>query len=87
MDEYSLWKKIFETDDDLELKELLRLVVFDYDARDLVFKKLLYLKNLPNEMVNININIDKSLSDFPNEKLIEKISDDIMKQLVKKDLV
>ena len=81
MEEYSIWERIFECDDDIEVERLIKLVVFDEDARDLVFNKIMYLHNIPKEMVNININIDRSLKDFPANMLIEKISNDIMNQL------
>lgn len=83
MEEYSIWEKIFDTKDDIELERLLRLVVFDEDARDLVFDKLLYYKNIPEKMVNINIRVDKEINNFPFEKLISQISSDIMEQMKK----
>ena len=87
MEEYSIWERIFECDDDIEVERLIKLVVFDEDARDLVFNKIMYLHNIPKEMVNININIDRSLKDFPVNMLIEKISNDIMTQLSKKEII
>lgn len=87
MEEYSIWERIFECDDDIEVERLIKLVVFDEDARDLVFNKIMYLHNIPKEMVNININIDRSLKDFPANMLIEKISNDIMTQLSKKEII
>jgi hypothetical protein len=83
MEEYSIWKKIFECDDDIEMENLIRLVVINDDARDLLFEKLLLLKNKPKEMINIKINIDKSLCDFPVEVLLKQISNDIMEKLNK----
>lgn len=87
MEEYSIWKNIFETDDDIEIEKLLKLVVFDEDARDLVFNKILYYKNIPDEMINITIKVDKSLNEFPAEKLIKQISNDIMEQLNEKEII
>lgn len=87
MEEYSIWKKIFDTDDDIEIEKLIKLVVFDEDARDLVFEKILYLKNMPKEMVSININIDKELYGFPYSELIKQISNDIMEHLTKKEII
>lgn len=87
MEEYSIWKKIFDTDDDIEIEKLIKLVVFDEDARDLVFEKILYLRNMPKEMISININIDKELYGFPFDKLIKQISNDIMNQLTKKEVI
>lgn len=87
MEEYSIWERIFECDDDIEVERLIKLVVFDEDARDLVFNKIMYLHNIPKEMINININIDRSLKDFPANMLIEKISNDIMTQLSKKEII
>ena len=81
MEEYNIWKKIFESDDDITLEALVELVVKNQDARELVMDNLLNYKNQPKQLVKVNINIDKELSDFPTEKILSKVSDDLIKQM------
>ncbi len=81
MEEYNIWQRIFEEDNEIKLEALIRLVIDDSKTADLIFNNLLDLKSTSKKVVKLNINIDKSLEDFPADDLIEKISSDIRKQL------
>ena len=81
MEEYNIWKKIFEEDDEVTLGALIELVVRDFDARELVLDNLLILKNKPKQFAKVNINIDKSLEDLPVDEILARISKDIYNQM------
>lgn len=85
LDELEVWEHIFLEKDDDRLYYLIRMVVTDECAREYVFDKLTELKNKPTEKIEINIDIDKSLKDYPVDLLAQKITKDIISD-IKKDI-
>lgn len=85
LDELEVWEHIFLEKDEDRLGYLIRMVVTDECAREYVLDKLIELKNKPTEKIEINIDIDKSLSDYPVELLAEKIAKNIIDE-IKKDI-
>ena len=81
MEEYNIWKKIFEEDDEITLEALIELVIKNEEARELVIDNLIQLKNKPKQMAKVNINIDKSLKDLPTDEILARISKDIYNQM------
>lgn len=81
MEEYNIWHKIFNEEDDIVIEKLIELVVTDDDARDLVFDNIMKLKNIPNKMFKFNINIDKSLMNVPPEVIAKQVATDIIENL------
>lgn len=85
LDELEVWEHIFLEKDEDRLGYLIRMVVTDECAREYVLDKLIELKNKPTEKIEINIDIDKSLKDYPVDLLAEKIAQDIINK-IKKDI-
>lgn len=85
LDELEVWEHIFLEKDEDRLGYLIKMVVTDECAREYVLDKLIELKNKPTEKIEININIDQSLEDYPVELLAEKIVKDIIND-IKKDI-
>lgn len=85
LDELEVWEHIFLEKDEDRLGYLIRMVVTDECAREYVLDKLIELKNKPTEKIEINIDIDKNLKDYPVELLAEKIAEDIIDS-IKKDI-
>lgn len=81
MEEYNIWSKIFECDDDITLETLVELVVKDEDARDLVLNNLIKYKEEPKQMVKVNVNIDKELKDLPVDEILAQVSRDVFRQM------
>ena len=81
MEEYNIWKKIFESDDEITLEALIELVIKNEDARELVLDNLIEYKNKPKQMAKVNINIDKDLKDLPTDEILARISKDIYNQM------
>lgn len=81
MEEYNIWKKIFEEDDEITLEALVELVVKDEDARELVLDNLLILKNRPKQIAKVSINIDKKAENLPVDEILAQVSKDIYKQM------
>ena len=81
MEEYNIWKKIFDSDDEITLEALVELVVRDENARDLVVDNIMKFKKLPQQIVKVNINIDKELENLPIEELLAQVSKDVVKQM------
>ena len=85
LDELEVWEHIFLEKDEDRLGYLIRMVVTDECAREYVLDKLIELNNKPTEKIEINIDIDKNLKDYPVELLAEKIAEDIIDS-IKKDI-
>ena len=83
MEEYNIWKKIFDCDDDITLYALIDLVIEDEDAKELVIDNLLKYKKQPKQMVKVNINIDKELKDLPIDEILARVTKDICRQIDK----
>ena len=81
MEEYNIWKKIFEEDDEITLEALIELVIKNEEARELVIDNLMILKNKPNQIARVNVNIDKELEDLPTDEILARISKDIYNQM------
>lgn len=81
MEEYNIWKKIFEEDDEITLGALIELVIKDEEARELVLDNLLILKNRPKQVAKVSINIDKEAENLPVDEILAQVSKDIFKQM------
>lgn len=81
LEEYYIWNKIFKEEDELKLKNLIKLVVEDEDARELVFENLINLKQQPNQMIKLTVNVDKDIKDYPVTSLANSIVKEIIKKL------
>lgn len=81
MEEYNIWKKIFEEDDEITLEALVELVVRDEEARELVVDNLMRINNQPKQIVKVNINVDKEVKNLPVEEIIAQVSKDVVKQM------
>lgn len=81
LEEYYIWKKIFEEDNEFKIRNLLNLVIMNDDAREYVYDQILKLKNNDNEIIKLEINIDKDLKNYPINHLAEKIVDDLIKKI------
>ena len=81
MEEYNIWKKIFEEDDEVTLEALIELVVRDEEARELVLDNLLTLKSKPKQIAKVSINIDKEAEDLPVDEILARVSKDIYNQM------
>jgi hypothetical protein len=73
LEEYFIWKKIFEEADEVDIYNLIKLVICDEAAREYVCDKILELKNKANNMVKLSINIDKDLECYPVALLANEI--------------
>lgn len=80
LEEYFIWKKIFETNDLLKIEKLVNLVIQDPDAKNLVSKEIISLKERNKEVYKLNVNIDKELVDYPIEELAKNIVEEIIKK-------
>lgn len=73
-------EKIFETNDLLKIEKLVNLVIQDPDAKNLVSKEIISLKERNKEVYKLNVNIDKELVDYPIEELAKNIVEEIIKK-------
>ena len=74
LDEYYIWKQIFESSEKDQIKNLIRLVIMNEDARDYVADKIICSKE-NKKIYKISINLDK-------ESLEENKADEIARELV-----
>ena len=74
LDEYYIWKQIFESEEKEQIKNLIRLVIMSDDAREYVSNKIIDSKE-SKKIYKISINLDK-------ESLEENKADEIARELV-----
>ena len=80
LEEYYIWKKIFEEKNDMEMYNLIKLVIYNDDAREYVYEKI---RELKQNKVKLNINIDKEIEGYPIELLADKIVDRLINEIKK----
>ncbi len=74
LEELYIWRKIFEQENnDLDLKNLIKLVVEEPDAREYIFKKVKEKSSPIIKRYNININLDKNIEKYDLEELSDMI--------------
>ena len=74
MNEYIIWKKIFEEKDEEMLNILLGLVTKDEKAKKLIIENILKLRTSPKLVYNIAINLDNA----EDENILENIANEIV---------
>ena len=80
LEEYYIWNKIFEEKNDMEMYNLIKLVIYNDDAREYVYEKI---RELKQNKVKLNINIDKEIEGYPIELLADKIVDRLINEIKK----
>ena len=80
LEEYYIWNKIFEEKNDVEMYNLIKLVIYNDDAREYVYEKI---RELKQNKVKLNINIDKEIEGYPIELLADKIVDRLINEIKK----
>ncbi len=80
LEEYYIWNKIFEEKNDIEMYNLIKLVIYNDDAREYVYEKI---RELKQNKVKLNINIDKEIEGYPIELLADKIVDRLINEIKK----
>lgn len=80
LEEYYIWNKIFEEKNEIEMYNLIKLVIYNDDAREYVYEKI---RELKQNKVKLNINIDKEIEGYPIELLADKIVDRLINEIKK----
>ena len=81
LDEFEIWNNIFISDSKEEIEHLIKLVVMDESARELVCDNICEMKNIPLKERKLRIKISLN-EDFVDKENIGELAKQISNEIV-----
>jgi UDP-2,3-diacylglucosamine pyrophosphatase LpxH len=78
LDEYFLWKEVFNSFEEEKIEKFINLLIQDKDARKFVTEKIIELKKNQKDVYKLSINIDESMTNYPVGELAKEIVNEII---------